>query len=251
MNKLILAAAAFSLLATGANAETVRLATEGAYAPWNFLDDSGKPAGFDIDVGNEVCKRAELECTFLTNEWDSIIPNLIAGNYDAIVAGMSVTEERQQTIDFSEPYSPADPSTFMTLASSTVDFDNLKGLKIGVQGATIQASYVNDNLSDGNTVLSFESADQALADLSAGNVDIILADSGYIGETVAGSGGALKADGPQIPIGGGVAIGLRKADDELETKINTAIMAMKADGSLDALITKWFPEKGAGPFFPG
>lgn len=251
MLKFIAAAAAFTLLASSANAEPVRLATEGAYAPWNFLDDSGNPAGFDVDVGNEVCHRAGLECVFITNEWDSIIPNLLAGNYDAIVAGMSITDERLQTIDFSEPYSPAEASSFMTLAGTTIDFDSLKGVKIGVQGATIQAAYVDEHYKDGNTVLSFESADQALADLSAGNVDVILADHGYIGETVAGSGGALQQAGPRIPIGGGVGIGLRKADDELEGKVNAAIASMKADGSLDGLITKWFPEKGEGPFFPG
>ncbi len=253
MNKLVLAAAAaaIAMLATSANAQAVRIATEGAYAPWNFLDDSGKPAGFEIDLGNELCKRAALECTFQVNAWDSIIPNLVAGNYDAIMAGMSITDERKQTIDFSEPYSPPDPSAFMMLATTTVDFNNMKGLKIGVQGATIQAAYVDANLKDGNTVLAFENADQALADLSAGNVDVILADHGYIAETVAGSGGALKEDGPRIAIGGGVGVGLRKADDELEGKLNAALAAMKADGSLDKLITQWFPEKGAGPFFPG
>ncbi len=252
MQKIMLAAvAALAMLTTAANAQAVRIATEGAYAPWNFLDDSGKPAGFEIDLATELCSRATIECEIQINDWDSMIPNLVAGNFDAIMAGMSITEERQQTIDFSEPYSPPEPSAYMMLAATTVDFDALTGLKIGVQGGTIQAAYVEANLKDGNTVLSFGTADQALADLNAGNVDVILADSGYINELVAGSGGAVKTEGPKIPIGGGVGVGLRKADDDLEGKLNTAIAAMKADGSLDALITKWFPEKGAGPFFPG
>ena len=249
MKKLILAAAAVLALGSAADAQALRIGTEGAYAPWNFLDDSGKVAGFEIELGNELCKRAGLECEWVVNEWDTIIPNLVAGNYDAIMAGMSITDERKQTIDFSEPYSPPDPSAFMMLSGTTIDFNNLKGLKIGVQGATIQADYVEANYKDGNTVLSFETADQALADLNAGNVDVILADHGYIAEVVAGSGGALKEDGPKIPIGGGVGIGLRKADDELEGKFNAAIAEAKKDGSLDALITKWFPEKGPGPFF--
>ena len=249
MKRLILAAAAILAMTAAADAQAIRIGTEGAYAPWNFLDDSGKVAGFEIDLGNELCKRAGLECEWIVNEWDTMIPNLVAGNYDAIMAGMSITDERQQTIDFSQPYSPPDPSAFMMLSSTTIDFGNLKGLKIGVQGATIQADYVDANLKDANTVLSFETADQALADLSAGNVDVILADHGYIAETVAGSGGALKEDGPKIPIGGGVGVGLRKADDDLEGKLNPALAAVKADSSLDALITKWFPEKGAGPFF--
>ena len=92
MRKLILATAAVLAFTGAAGAQTVRLGTEGAYAPWNFLDDSGQVAGFEIDLGNELCARAELECEWVVNEWDSIIPNLQAGNYDAIMAGMSITE---------------------------------------------------------------------------------------------------------------------------------------------------------------
>lgn len=251
MTKLVLAAvAAFALLATAANAQPVRIATEGAYAPWNFLDESGKPAGLDVDVGNEICKRAALECTFQVNEWDSIIPNLIAGNYDAIIAGMSVTDERKQSIDFTEEYFPADPAKYIVRTGTALDFAALSGKNIGVQGGTIQAAYATENFGKTNTIKSFENADQALADLNAGNVDVILADGNYINEVVAGSAGALEAVGPEVVIGGGVAAGLRKADDELEGKFNAALAEMKKDGTLDALIIKWFPEK-VGPIFAG
>jgi polar amino acid transport system substrate-binding protein len=249
MKKLIIAAAAFVALTTAGHAQAVRIATEGAYAPWNFLDDTGKVAGFEIELGDELCKRAALECTWVVNEWDTIIPNLIAGNYDAIMAGMSITEERQQTIHFSENYFPPDPSKYVTAAGKTYDFDNLQGVRIGVQGATIQAAYAEENHKNGNTILSFETADQALADLNAGNVDIILADGSYLAEVIAGSSGALEFVGPDVIIGGGVGIGLRKDDDELEQKFNAVIAQAKTDGTLDALITKWFPDKGPGPFF--
>jgi polar amino acid transport system substrate-binding protein len=249
MKKLIIAAAAFVALTTAGHAQAVRIATEGAYAPWNFLDDTGKVAGFEIELGDELCKRAALECTWVVNEWDTIIPNLIAGNYDAIMAGMSITEERQQTIDFSENYFPPDPSKYVTAAGKTYDFDNLQGVRIGVQGATIQAAYAEENHKYGNTILSFETADQALADLNAGNVDIILADGSYLAEVIAGSSGALEFVGPDVIIGSGVGIGLRKDDDELQQKFNEVIAQAKTDGTLDALITKWFPDKGPGPFF--
>lgn len=249
MNKLIIAAAAFLALTTAGHAQAVRIATEGAYAPWNFLDDSGKVAGFEIELGDELCKRAALECSWVVNEWDTIIPNLIAGNYDAIMAGMSITDERKQTIDFSDNYFPPDPSKYVAAAGKTYDFDNLEGVRIGVQGATIQAAYAEDNLKDGNTILSFETADRALADLNAGNVDVILADGSYLAEVVAGSSGALEFVGPDVIIGSGVGIGLRKADDEIEQKFNTVIAEAKKDGTIDALITKWFPDKGPGPFF--
>jgi polar amino acid transport system substrate-binding protein len=251
MNKIVIAAAglALAMFATSANAETVRLATEGAYAPWNFLDDAGKPAGFEIDLGNELCKRAGLECAFQTNEWDSIIPNLIAGNYDAIMAGMSITDERKQEIDFTENYFPPDPSQYMVRTGTVLDFAALSGKNIGVQGATIQAAYAEQTFGANNTIKAFETADQALADLNAGNVDVILADGSYLVEIVNGSSGALEIVGPDVVIGGGVGVGLRKADDELETKLNAAIESMKKDGSLDALIIQWFPDKAPGPIF--
>ncbi len=249
MKKIVLAALAFAALTASANAQAVRLGTEGAYPPWNFLDESGAVAGFEIDLGNELCARAALDCTWIVNDWDSMIPNLLAGNYDAIVAGMSITDERLQTIDFSENYFPPDPSKYIVHAGSTFDFDNLSGARIGVQGSTIQAAYAESNLAAGNTIVAFATGDQALADLNAGNVDMVLADGAYLEEIAAGSGGMLEITGPEVEIGNGVGIGLRKADDELETKFNTAIAAAKADGTVDALIAKWFPEKTGGPFF--
>ena len=249
MKKLILAAAAVLALTAAADAQAIRIGTEGAYAPWNFLDDSGKVAGFEIDLGNELCKRAGLECEWVVNEWDTIIPNLVAGNYDAIMAGMSITDERKQSIDFSQNYFPPDPSKYVTAAGKSFDFANLQGVRIGVQGATIQAAYAEEKFAAGNTILSFETADQALADLNAGNVDIILADGSYLAEVVAGSSGALELVGPDVIIGGGVGVGLRKADDELQQKFDTAISDAKKDHTIDALITKWFPDKGPGPFF--
>lgn len=249
MHRLILAAAALLALTVGADAAATRLGTEGAYPPYNFVDDNGNVGGFDIDLGNELCKRAGLECTWIVNEWDTIIPNLVAGNYDGIVADMSITEERRKTIDFSNNYFPPDPSTFISLAGKTIDYANLKGLKIGGQSGTIQGNWLDTNLKADNTILSYTAADQGLADLTAGNIDLYLADGSYVGETVAGSNGAFKADGPDISIGEGAGIGFRKADTELRDKFNAALASVKADGWLDALITKYFPEKGPGPFF--
>lgn len=244
MNKLVLvAAAAIALLSTAANAQAVRLATEGAYAPYNFIDDSGKPAGFEIDLGNELCKRAALECTWQTNAWDSIIPNLIAGNYDAIMAGMSITEERKQSIDFTRNYLPPDPSFYLVRTGTALDFAAISGKNIGVQGGTIQASFVQETYGANNTIKAYDTADQALADLSAGNLDVILADGSYVSEVVGGSGGALERIGEDVKLGNGIGVGMRKADDELEGKLNAAIDEMKKDGSLDDLIVKWFPDK--------
>lgn len=235
-------------LATAALAQT-RLGTEGAYPPFNYVDDNGNVGGFDVEVGNEICKRAALDCVWVVNEWDSILPNLLAGNYDAILADLTITDERKQTIDFTQAYFPPDPSTYVSLATSKIDYTSLKGLRIGVQTGTVQAAWLDIILAKDNTILKYEVVDQELADLKAGNLDLVMAESSFITETVAGSGGTLKADGPPVPIGTGAGIGLRKGDDDLEKQFNDALTAMKADGTLDALIKKFFPERGNGPFF--
>ena len=119
--KTLLATAAALAVLTGAaladgHAKTIRLGTEGAYPPYNFLNDDGEVAGFEREVGDELCARAELTCEWVTNEWDSIIPNLVSGNYDVIIAGMSITAERDEVIDFSDPYTQPDPSAFVAMS---------------------------------------------------------------------------------------------------------------------------------------
>lgn len=248
MKKLILAAAALIALTASASAQQVRLASEAAYPPYNYVDESGNVAGFDIDVGNEICKRAALECVWVVNEWDTLIANLLAGNYDAIVSSLSITEDRKKTVDFSQEYFPPDPSTFATLAGKSFDFDNLTGIRIGAQTATIQAAHLETTYKANNTILSYDTPDQGLADLNAGNIDLLFAEKSYLAETISGTGGALELVGPEVAIGDGVAAGLRKGD-ALLAKFDEALTAMKEDGTLDALITLYFPEREGGPFY--
>lgn len=221
-------------------AADVRIGTEGAYAPWNYMDDDGKVAGFEIELGNELCKRAGVSCEWVVNEWDSMIPNLVAGNYDVIMAGMSITDERQQTIDFSEDYVPPDPSLFVAAKGTELDFENLTGAKIGAQGATIQSAHLEENFKDGNTLLTFETADQSVADLTAGNIDVLFADGSFLLPIVEGSAGALEVVGPEVMIGGGVGMGMRKEDSDLQKTMGDALAAVKADGTLDKLILEFF-----------
>ena len=247
MRKLNITLALGVMLSAGSSfAADVRIGTEGVYAPWNFLDDSGKLAGFEIELGNEMCKRAELECEWVVNEWDSIIPNLLAGNYDVIMAGMSVTDERRETINFGAEYYPPDPSKFAGSKDTKIDWDNIKGLKIGAQAATIQAAYLEENLGADNTILQYETPDQSIADLMAGNIDILLADNSFLSPVVEGSGGAVDFVGPDVSIGGGIAMGVRQDDTELTTKLNTALDELKKDGTVDQLIMEFFE---VGPFY--
>jgi polar amino acid transport system substrate-binding protein len=248
MKKLILAATAVLALSGATQAqETVRIATEGAYAPWNFVNEAGELAGYEIDLGNAVCEKAGLTCEIISNDWDSIIPNLLAGNYDVIMAGMSITEERLETIDFTQNYFPPDPSKFVAAAGAGIDPAALEGKRVGVQGGTIQAAYAEENLGTNNTIVSFSTADQAMADLAAGNLDTILADGAYLEPVVAASSGSLEFVGEDVMIGGGVGAGVRKDDAELKTKFDDALTALKADGTVDKLIAQYF--EGRGPYF--
>ena len=248
MKKLILTAVAILALGASAQAqETVRIATEGAYAPWNFVNEAGELAGYEIDLGNALCAKAGLTCEFVANDWDSIIPNLLAGNYDVIMAGMSITDERKETVDFTQNYFPPDPSKFVAAAGSGLDLAALEGKRIGVQGGTIQAAYAEENLGANNTVVSFGTADQAMADLAAGNLDTIIADGAYLEPVVAASGGAIEFVGEDVMIGNGVGPAFRKDEAELKTKFDDALTALKADGTVDKLIAQYF--EGRGPFY--
>jgi len=153
---------------------------------------------------------------------------------------MSITDERKQTIDFSADYFPPDPSRYAAAADSDFDFDKLTGVKIGSQGATIQAAYLENELNDGNTLLTYETPDQSVADLMAGNIDLLLADGEYLSPVVEGSAGKLALVGPGVELGGGVGIGMRKDDKDLQAKLTAALDELKADGTLDKLILKSF-----------
>jgi polar amino acid transport system substrate-binding protein len=233
MKKLILTTALLALTAGAAMAQTIRLGTEGAYPPFNFINDAGEVAGFERDVGDELCKRAALTCEWVTNDWDSIIPNLQSGNYDVIIAGMSITAERDEVINFSENYFPPAASAY---AASAADADIETGV-VSAQVGTIQAGYVAES---GATLLEFATPDESVAAVRNGEAVAVFADKDFLAPIVAESGGALMMVGDPVQLGGGIGLGLRDSDTELKAKFDIAIKAMKADGSLNVLIEKHF-----------
>lgn len=235
MKKLIIATAALALSAGMAMAQTVRMGTEGAYPPYNFINDAGEIDGFEREVGDELCKRAGLTCEWVKNDWDSIIPNLVSGNYDTIIAGMSITDERDKVIDFTQNYILPEESAYVA-ASEGVD---LKGGIIAAQTATIQAGYV---AASGATLVEFSTPEETLAAVRNGEADAVLANKEYLVPLVEESGGALMFVGDPVPLGGGVGMGLRESDGELRGKFDAAITTMKEDGSLNVLLIKWFGE---------
>jgi len=232
MNKLILSAAALALASSAAMAQdVVRMGTEGAYPPWNYLDDSGEVAGFERDLGDELCARAELNCEWVVNDWDSIIPNLVSGNYDTIIAGMSITAERAEVIAFTQEYTPPDPSAYLALMADA----DLEGGVVAAQTGTIQAAFVAQQ---GWTLVEFATPEETVAAVRNGEADAVLADKSYLAAIVAEDDGLVLLEREE-QIGGGVGMGLRQSDTELKDKFDAVIGEMKCDGSLDALIEKW------------
>ena len=184
MKKLLIAATLLAASGPAFAQDVVRLGTEGAYPPYNFINDAGEVAGFEREFGDELCKRAGVTCSWTTNDWDSIIPNLQSGNYDVIIAGMSITAERGEIVDFSQPYLMPVPSAYLAL-SKDVD---LKSGPVAAQTSTIQAAFVAEN---GMQVVEFATPEETVAAVKNGEAVAVLADSDYLKPIADESGGAL------------------------------------------------------------
>jgi polar amino acid transport system substrate-binding protein len=220
-----------------ATGTTVRMGTEGAYPPYNFINDKGEVDGFERELGDELCRRASLDCAWVTNEWDSIIPNLVSGNYDTIMAGMSITDERDQVIDFTQAYFPPTASAYMALAGSDPD---LEGGVIAAQVNTIQAGHVAES---GATLVEFATPDETIAAVRNGEADAVFADKDYLVPIVEQSGGEFAFVGEEVSLGGGIGMGVRESDPELKSTFDAAIASMKEDGTLNEMLKKWFGEE--------
>lgn len=235
MKTLIIATAAAALAAGAALAQdVVRMGTEGAYPPYNFINDNGVLDGFEIELGNEICSRAGLTCEWVTNDWESIIPNLTSGNYDVIIAGMSITEERAQVISFTDDYYPPTPSAYVGLSEDA----DLTGV-VAVQVNTIQAGFIAESEA---TLLEFSTPDETVAAVRNGEADAVFADFDFL-KPIVEDNADLVFVGDPVPLGGGVAMGLRQTDTELLATMNGVIAEMKADGSLNELLQKWFGDE--------
>jgi len=158
----------------------------------------------------------------------------VSGNYDTIIAGMSITDERDEVIDFTSEYFPADPSAYVARADAD---DSAATGVVAAQTATIQSSYI---ASSEGTLVEFATPDDTIAAVRNGEADSVLADRAFLEDIVNSSNGELKFVGPAVKIGGGIGIGVRESDTELKAKLNAAIASMKADGTLNTMIEKWF-----------
>jgi octopine/nopaline transport system substrate-binding protein len=255
----------FSSVAIAGDWSKIRIGTEGAYEPWNFTDSAGNIVGAEIDLANDLCKRMNAECEFVQQDWDGIIPALTNGKYDVIMAGMSITEERMETISFSNAYfteparlatlKGAPLSTFEAGKSLDLGQDNsvtkgtinamssaLQGYKLGVTVATIHENFANEYLDVDLKV--YQTQDEMNLDLTAGRIDAMLCDVGTteaLMETPSGANVALV--GPNIfggLLGAGVGAGIRQDNGDLKAMFDDAIAASIADGTAGKIATKWF-----------
>ena len=251
MKKLIIAIAAVAVLATGAavaqERKTVRIGTEGAYPPFNYIDAGGNLVGFDIDIAKALCEAAKVGCEFVVQDWDGIIPALLAKKYDAIVASMSITEERKQKVHFTKKYYTT-PAKFVAAKDANIEVSKagLQGKRVGVQRATVSENYLRDNYGDVVEVKSYATQEEANLDLIAGRVDLVIADSVVLLE------GLLNTDdgknfafvGPDISdekwFGEGIGIAIRKQDHDLVDLLNKAIDQIRADGTYQQINAKYF-----------
>ncbi len=248
LTTIIIAALALGLTAGAAGAgQKVKIGTEGAYPPFNSIDKDGKLVGFDIDIAKALCDAAKFECEFVVQDWDGIIPGLIAKKYDAIIASMSITDERKQKVDFTNKYYNT-PAKFFAKKGSGLEISKagLKGKVIAVQRATIHENFLRDNYGDVVTINSYATQDEAYLDLVSGRADAGIADSVAVLEGFLNTdqGKEFEFVGPDFSdpkwFGDGAGIAVRKGDDALRTQLNKALAQILADGTYKKINAKYF-----------
>lgn len=225
-------------------AEELKIATEGAYPPFNFMDASGKLQGLDVDVANAVCAKMNVKCTIVAQDWDGIIPGLQSGKYDAIVASMSITPEREKEIAFSDKYYSSKLSILTKSDSGISDASekSLTGKVIGAQSSTPQADLAEKLYGQhGASIKLYPSQDEADMDLSNGRIDAVIADKFYLASWIKDTGkGCCKIAGDLQEGQTEIAVGLRKNDAELKQKINKALGEIMKDGTYNKIVSKYF-----------
>lgn len=238
-----LLAASVALAAGMAQAgDKVRIATEGAYAPFNMVDASGQLQGFDVDIAKALCAEMKADCEIVAQDWDGIIPGLRARKYDAIIASMSITEERQRVVDFTDPYYS---NVLAFAAAKGTDLktskEGLKGLTVGAQRATIAGQYLEDNLGDVVNVKLYDTQDNAYLDLASGRLDALLSDKFPAYDWLSTDVGQnYEFKGADIDINDKIGIAVRK-NDPLSEKFNAALQAIVADGTYAEINARYFP----------
>ena len=248
-----LRATAFAVLVSAASSAGaaplpahIVIASEGARPPYNYFEGD-KLEGFEIDLGRELCRHMAVSCTFLEQDWDSMIPGLIEHRYDAIMAAMEVTPAREARIAFSTPYVRM-PSAFLVRKDDALDASSpeaLAGKTIGVEAGGTHQAFI-EKVYPHSRLRKFNSLDDAILDLEAGRIDAALGDKDAVVTFMETRGDAtccrILADVPRDPafFGAGIGIGLRKDDVALKQAFDAALAASVADGSFERIRARYF-----------
>lgn len=255
-NWILVLAASAALLACGKKEDVaapsaavpdLRVAIDATYEPFTYKTPSGQPTGFDVDIAEAICSEIQRKCVYVEQIWDGMIPGLLAQQYDVIISSMSITEERLQQVDFSNKYYNT-PSRIVVKADTPfTDLASLKGKRIGVLKGSTQERYAMGELRPaGVNVVPYEAQDQVYLDIRSGRLD------GTVADSVEVTGGFLSKPegegygfvGPVLNdvqyFGNGVGVAMRKGQDELRAQINTAIDAIRSNGTYESISRKYF-----------
>ena len=257
---------ALVLISSTALADKIKIGTEGAYPPWNAKDESGKLIGFEVELANFLCIYMEADCTIVEQDWDGMIPGLVMRKYDAIMAGMSITDERMKTINFSQGYADEVASLAVMKGSDLEGMDTpkainlstgggdvkkalktltaaLAGKTIGVQTATIHQNFLESGDVGSVKIKTYKTQDEVNLDLAAGRIDAALAAAVAFTDYAEKSGKPVVLVGPTFSggaFGNGVGVGIRKDDTDLLKRFNKAIDVARKNGKISELAIKWF-----------
>jgi octopine/nopaline transport system substrate-binding protein len=257
----------FSLLIIGnANADKIKIGTEGAYPPWNSKDASGKLIGFEVELAYTLCRYIGQQCEIVEQDWDGMIPALIMRKFDAIMAGMSITAERQKAISFSQGYADEVASLAVMKGSDLESMDTPEGINLTLGGSGVkktlktltgalagktvctQTATIHQNFLESGDVgkinlRTYKTQDEVNLDLASGRCDVALAAAVAFTDYAEKSGKPVVLVGPTFSggaFGNGVGVGIRKDDTELLKAFNKAIEKARKNGDISRIATKWF-----------
>ncbi len=246
MKKLLISVScALTLIAGQALADkwdTVRLAVDVPYEPFEYKNPDGSLTGFEIDLGNAVCAEIKAKCEWVVQAWDGIIPGLLARKYDGIMSSMSITPERAEKVLFSEGYYNTPTAWFGKTANANLDVtskDTLKGKAIGVQRGTIQDDYATENFGSVADIKRYSTADDLVLDLQGGRLDLVVLDF-PVGEQTILKDSSYTQIGELVQLGNGIGVAFRKRDKDLAAKFNAALSKLKKNGTYETIMKKYF-----------
>ena len=253
-------------LISSSNADKIKIGTEGAYPPWNSKDASGKLIGFEVELAWTLCRYIGQQCEIVEQDWDGMIPALTSKKFDAIMAGMSITDERMKTINFSQGYADEVASLAVMKGSELEGMDTPEAVNLNLGGSSVkkamktltsslsgktvctQIGTIHQNFLESGDVgkinlKTYKTQDEVNLDLTNGRCDVALAAAVAFTDYAEKSGKEVVLVGPTFSggaFGNGVGVGIRKDDTKLLKAFNKAIDKARKDGHISRIAIKWF-----------